>query len=88
MDAEQHTAAFESFANAVDRAGSQSEFERLTGARQQSVSNWLRKRKLLPGEFVLTTERELGISRHDLRPDLYPRELPSEDVASAAANAQ
>ena len=26
----------------------------------------------LPGEFVLSIERETGVSRHELRPDLYP----------------
>lgn len=85
MDAEQYNAAFDTFAAAVERAGGQSGFERLTGARQQSVSNWLRKRKLLPGEFVLTAEQELGASRHDLRPDLYPREPARTDVRAAEA---
>lgn len=59
---------------AVRKAGSQSAFARLLGKRQSVVFGWLAKNKDLPGEHVLTVERELGISRHDLRPDLYPRE--------------
>jgi DNA-binding transcriptional regulator YdaS (Cro superfamily) len=31
-------------------------------------------KSICPAESVLTIERELGISRHVLRPDLYPIE--------------
>ena len=37
---------------------------------QGAVSQWDR----IPSERVLEVERVTGISRHDLRPDLYPRE--------------
>jgi DNA-binding transcriptional regulator YdaS (Cro superfamily) len=74
MDAASRVAAHNAFRLAVDRIGSQSEFERQTGAKQQKVSYWLRKKMLLPAEYVLPAERATGISRHDLRPDLYPRE--------------
>jgi DNA-binding transcriptional regulator YdaS (Cro superfamily) len=59
---------------AVLRSGSQSALARLVGVSQQAVWRWLRNSKPLPAEHVLTVERETGISRHDLRPDLYPRE--------------
>lgn len=59
---------------AVDKAGGQSAFARLHGVSQPTVWAWVRQGKPLPAEYVLATERELGISRHDLRPDLYPRE--------------
>ena len=52
----------------------QSKFASAVGTSQQNVSNWLRDEKSLPAEFVLAAERATGISRHDLRPDLYPRE--------------
>ena len=35
----------------------------------QAISQWRR----VPAERVLDVERVTGISRHDLRPDLYPR---------------
>ena len=28
----------------------------------------------MPAEYVLRTEAATGVSRHDLRPDIYPRE--------------
>lgn len=42
------------------------------GTSQQNVSNWLRKRKPLPAEYVLAAEKATGIARHDWRPDIYP----------------
>lgn len=67
------------FAAAVEAAGGQSAFERLTGMSQQRISYRLGKGMPLPGEFVLKAEARTGISRHDLRPDIYPREIVSID---------
>lgn len=61
-------------ARAVRVAKSQSAFGRLIGKPQSTISFWLSQRRALPGDYVLTVERQTGISRHDLRPDLYPRE--------------
>lgn len=61
-------------AAAVRFVGSQSAFARLIGRSQTWVFNALRDDKPLPGEHVAAVERETGISRHDLRPDLYPRD--------------
>ena len=52
----------------------QSAFAKAIGTSQQLVSYWIRNAKALPAEHVLATEKATGISRHDLRPDLYPRE--------------
>lgn len=52
----------------------QSRLAAAIGTSQQLVSYWLKNGKSLPAEFVLATEKATGISRHDLRPDLYPRE--------------
>ena len=62
-------------ARAVRKAGDQTKFGLVIGKRQSVVNDWLRENKPLPAEFVLTVERELGVSRHDLRPDIYPRDL-------------
>lgn len=59
--------------------GTQTAFADAIGASQQLVSYWLLHRRELPAEYVLATERAVGISRHELRPDLYPRE---EDQAA------
>ena len=61
-------------ARAVRSIGSQSAFGRLLGKRQSVVHGWLREQRPLPAEYVLQVEKETGISRHDLRPDLYPLE--------------
>lgn len=36
----------------------------------QAIGQW----KQVPAERVLTVERATGVSRHQLRPDLYPLE--------------
>lgn len=59
---------------AVTKAGGQSAFARMHGVSQPTVWAWLKQGKPLPAEFVLKTEAETGISRHDLRPDLYPND--------------
>ena len=59
---------------AVDRLGSQVAMGRLCGVTQQSVSKWIDLGKALPAEHVLAVEQATGISRHQLRPDLYPDE--------------
>ena len=56
----------------LKRAGSQTILAETLGTSQQNISNWRKAEKRLPAEFVLTAEREFGISRHKLRPDIYP----------------
>ncbi|PKP93159.1 MAG: cytoplasmic chaperone TorD [Alphaproteobacteria bacterium HGW-Alphaproteobacteria-16] len=58
---------------ALDKIGSQSALARVCGVKQPSVWNWLAKNKELPAEHVLAVELASGVSRHDLRPDIYPR---------------
>lgn len=61
-------------ATAIRVTGSQSAFARLLGRGQATVNDWLRLGKPLPAEHVLAVEAATGVSRHDLRPDLYPLE--------------
>lgn len=58
---------------AIDEAGSQTKLASAIGKTQGHVSNWLRRGKV-PPEMVLPIESVTGVSRHDLRPDLYPCE--------------
>jgi DNA-binding transcriptional regulator YdaS (Cro superfamily) len=63
------------FRSAVGLCDSQAAFARLIGKSPARVSQMLSDLKsICPAESVLTIERELGISRHVLRPDLYPIE--------------
>lgn len=51
------------------------------GITRGAVAMWHR----VPAERVLEVERITGFSRHDLRPDLYPREAPAPHSQPAAA---
>ena len=68
-------------ARAVRAAGSQSAFGRLVEKRQSTVREWL-KADRLPGEYVLAIEAATGISKEQLRPDLY--RLDAEIVGALA----
>ena len=69
---------------ALARAGSQTAMADVCGIRQQSVSAWVRNRKPLPAEHVLAIEAATGVSRHDLRPDIYPPHETSQDPGLSA----
>lgn len=47
---------------------------RLCGLTQPAVWKWVHAQKALPAEHVLKVEQATGVSRHDLRPDIYPRD--------------
>lgn len=54
-------------------AGGQKPLADLIHTTQSQVWYWLRRSKHgVPAEFVLPIERATGVSRHKLRPDLYP----------------
>lgn len=66
---------FEALISAVNTAGGQSALGRICGVGQPAVWKWLQSSKRLPGEHVLAVEAATGVSRHHLRPDLYPLDL-------------
>ena len=55
---------------AIEIAGGQAELARLIGITAQAISQW----DEVPPLRVLVVERVSGVSRHELRPDLYPLE--------------
>ena len=58
-----------------EKAGrNQSELARRLGTSQQRVAYLLAKDRPLPADLVLPAESAFGVPRHDIRPDLYPRE--------------
>lgn len=74
----------EALRRACEIAGGQKPLADRIGTTQSQVWYWLeRSKKGVPGEFVLPIERETGISRSELRPDLYP--LESAEPSGAAA---
>lgn len=52
----------------LEKVGGPSALSRLLNIRPQAVSQWRR----VPVERVLEIERVTGITRHELRPDIYP----------------
>lgn len=65
-------------------AGSQLRLARSIGTTQSRVSYWLVKsRNGVSAEFVLPIERVTGVSRHELRPDLYPDDADSSRAGAS-----
>lgn len=54
----------------------QTDLARRIGVTPGMVWQWVHSHRQIAAENVLTIEKETGgkVSRHDLRPDLYPRE--------------
>ena len=63
---------FEALTAAMEKAGSQSALARICGCSQAAVWKMAQARRLSVG-YVLQVEKATGVSRHDLRPDIYPR---------------
>jgi hypothetical protein len=83
MDVESRDAAIAAFHLAHERAGGHTELARVCGCSAPNIFQLVDKRSLLPGRYVLKVEAATGVSRHDLRPDLYPREdTPAPPPAS------
>ena len=53
---------------AIDAVGGVGELASLLGISAQAVSQWDK----VPPLRVIQVEQATGVSRHDLRPDLYP----------------
>lgn len=68
--------------SAIERAKgdrTQAEFAELVGVTQPLVSYWL-NRGQVGAQYVLTVEEKTGVSRHDLRPDIFGP-APQADAA-------
>lgn len=61
---------------AKEKGGGTVALARALGVTSQAISQWAR----IPAERVLEVERVTGVSRHLLRPDLYP---PAQPEAAA-----
>jgi DNA-binding transcriptional regulator YdaS (Cro superfamily) len=53
---------------AIEAAGNKSALATALGIKPQAVQQWTR----VPTPRVLEVERITGVSRHELRPDIYP----------------
>ncbi len=60
---------------AIAEAGSGVALAKIAGVTPMAVSYW--KARGVPAHQVLTIESATGVSRHELRPDIYPEALPT-----------
>ena len=56
---------------ALKRAGSMAALAKINNTTPQRVRYWVEHGKRLPAECVFATEDATGVSRWDLRPDIY-----------------
>jgi DNA-binding transcriptional regulator YdaS (Cro superfamily) len=66
----------EALLEAIKIAGSQKDFAADLGIRPPSVTGWILRKKT-PANRVLEVEARTGISKHRLRPDIYPPPIKS-----------
>lgn len=69
----------DALARAIECIGGQAALARCLGKKQAHVWGWLFRSGRVPATMAIPIEKATGgkITRHDLRPDIYPR----EDVA-------
>lgn len=67
---------------AIERAGSPSNFERRIGASRGLSGQWVKGVRPVPAHFCVKIEREWGVSRRILRPtdwgDIWPELIDAE----------
>jgi DNA-binding transcriptional regulator YdaS (Cro superfamily) len=71
----------EALKRACELAGGQKPLADRIGTTQSQVWYWLeRSKRGVPAEFVLLIEREVGVSRSELRPDLWSPEVVAAEA--------
>lgn len=85
MDDSQHQRAIAAFADAIRVAGSQTAIAKICECTPGAISQLVIRGRPLSARFVLKVEAATGISRHELRPDIYPLELTSGTPVPASA---
>jgi DNA-binding transcriptional regulator YdaS (Cro superfamily) len=65
---------------AIKNAGGGAALAAELNLTRQAIYQW----KMVPPQHVLEVERITGVSRHDLRPDLYPREEAKPEPAEVS----
>ncbi|EMH0680400.1 YdaS family helix-turn-helix protein [Klebsiella aerogenes] len=65
----------ETLQRAIDAVGSTKKFSQALGISEQAVGRWKNKYKgRVPASRVLSVFQATGVTPHELRPDLYPRQ--------------
>lgn len=69
---------------AIDKVGSQSALAKAVGVQPALVWQWVSGRRPVAAHHCLAIERKTGVSRHELRPDVFGP-APKKKGASRAA---
>ncbi len=77
-----HLTPHEALLEAVRIAGGQNKIAAVCDVSQPSVFRWIHKHKQAPATRVLAIEARTGVSRHLLRPDIYPRDGAADAVVA------
>jgi DNA-binding transcriptional regulator YdaS (Cro superfamily) len=65
------TVMHEALLECREKAGSLSQLARDLGVPQPTMWRWFHQAQRLPAEYVLKAEGLYGVSRYNLRPDIY-----------------
>lgn len=68
--------SIDAITSAAEAAGSQTALAKTLGCTPQNVQ-WMCSTGNVPAKHVLKIESATGVSRHQLRPDLYPEAAPT-----------
>jgi DNA-binding transcriptional regulator YdaS (Cro superfamily) len=79
----QETTPYQALLQAVTAVGSLAALARQCGVSTTAVWKWVQSAKRVSPEYVLRVEAATGVSRHALRPDIYPREMDFAPSPSA-----
>jgi DNA-binding transcriptional regulator YdaS (Cro superfamily) len=69
---------------AVEAFGGQVALAKLLGVNPSLISQWVTGRLKVAARHVLTIETATGVSRHDLRPDVFGPAPANDDTKQAA----
>jgi DNA-binding transcriptional regulator YdaS (Cro superfamily) len=77
--------AMNAIAEAISKAGGPTKLGRALGITRQAVEQW--KGRVVPPEHVLAIEKLTGVTRYELRPDIYgpPPTNPKHRASARAA---
>ncbi|WP_082060807.1 transcriptional regulator [Pseudomonas abietaniphila] len=69
----------------VRLAGGQAELARRCNTSQPRIWQCLHRNQRVPADLVIPFERAVGrqVTRHELRPDLYPEDEPSSPAVAS-----
>ena len=60
--------------NIIEKSGGQTKLAAHLNITQGAVNHWIRRKSKVPAQYVLKIEKLTGISRYEIRPDVFLKE--------------